>query len=200
MATELSLLKGSVCLFGNLRKNILISIKVDCMLFLTKLLLLKDCVPKHFIITRLVVFFTYNSSPHPLRKHLSLTSYPKIGSKQWMMAHLEWVFRGLFGAHLSVSSSVYVLWVYILKACRAGKALPGFKYLVIWKKKKSLFLWCFFITMVSQNIFLAGVPGTAASHASNHKEPSCKITSCISNNRELLWKRNNAEQGRSVCM
>lgn len=117
------------------------------------------------------------------------------------MAHLEWLFIGLWAAYLSVSSSLYGLWVDILKACRAGKALPGFKYLVIWKKKKAFFiLWWIFIIMVSQNTFLARVPGTAACHASNHREPNCKITLCLSNNRELLQKRNSTEQGWGVCV
>lgn len=186
MATESSLLKGAGCLFGNLRKNILINIKVDYILFLAKLVLLKDCVPKHLIKSGFVFFFfTHNSPRHPPQKNLSLTLYPKV-------AHLEWLFRGLQGAYLSVSFSVYGLWVYILKACRARKALPGFKYLGVFIT--------IFITMVSQNIFLAGVPGTAACHASNHRGPSCKITLCISSNRELLQKRNSAEQGWSVCM
>lgn len=116
------------------------------------------------------------------------------------MACLEWLFIGLWAAYLSVSSSVYGLWVDTLKACRAGKALPGFKYLVIWKKKKACYFDEFLLSWCLRILSWQRVPGTAACHASNHREPNCKITLCVSNNRELLQKRNSTEQGRGVCV
>lgn len=86
-----------------------------------------------------------------------------------MMAHLEWLFIGLWAAYLSVSSSVYGLWVDILKACRAGKALPGFKFLVIWKKKKACYFnvvllsWCLRILSWQECLALSAMLPTTES-------------------------------------
>ena len=84
---------------------------------------------------------------------------------------------------LSLQSQESPAWTRVLSSIKGGK---------------SLLLWCIFIIAVTQNTFLARVPGTAACHAYNRREPRCKITSCISSNRELLQKRNSTAGDRGV--
>lgn len=82
------------------------------------------------------------------------------------------------------------------KICHSiREALPGLMCFVILKKKKPV-TWMSFYDPSDSECLLGTTAWHSCLHAQNIKEPSRKMTSCISNNKEFLVKRINTAHRR----